>query len=345
MGNQPYNSDDKYYQNLGINNNEQYISGVQKILNSICEIIINNNIKGLGFLISLPINMGDRYLYGLLTSNLILSKNELNINQELILNFKNSKNIFKYTILQDTFIFTCPFLDVTFLEIPLNTFKSVEYLRIWEEPIKGQELISLQLNTDNKIHLTNGKFEEFYGYYLIYKLNSSYPNLICSPIISLDKNSLGDVIGICQNQLVWNNNKYSAININIVLRGIKALIHQNRTTHLHTASFAKKLSLIESHILEKEGLKSTDNPDVFISPGSLGITPLWFFRTQYAWYWTPKEPKKFNLDEMKKVNWSLIQSNFPIKAIGGLWNGMAPANRNVILIQFLINSGLRFLAE
>ena len=114
---------------------------------------------------------------------------------------------------------------------------------------------------------------------------------------------------------------------------------------MHTASLAKKLSLIESHILEKEGLKSTDNPDVFISPGSLGITPLWFFRTQYAWYWTPKEPKKFNLDEMKKVNWSLIQSNFPIKAIGGLWNGMAPANRNVILIQFLINSGLRFLAE
>ena len=81
----------------------------------------------------------------------------------------------------------------------------------------------------------------------------------------------------------------------------------------------------------------------FISPGSLGITPLWFYRTHCAWFWTPAEPKNLNMEELIICNWSLIQGNFPIKAIGGLWNNMAPAERNIALIEYLIKSGLRFL--
>ena len=73
------------------------------------------------------------------------------------------------------------------------------------------------------------------------------------------------------------------------------------------------------------------------------VTPLWFYRAHYSWYWTPKEPKNYKIDEIKKCNWSLIQENRPITAIGGEYNGSQPAERNIKLIKFLIESGLHFL--
>ena len=175
--------------------------------------------------------------------------------------------------------------------------------------------------------------------------NSNLNNSECTPIISLSQDSIGFVIGLNNNNIDKDNNTHKAININIILRSIKGLVHQNKITSLETLSLAKKLSLTELHVLRKEGLKDTENPYVFISPGSEGITPLWFYRTHYAWFWTPTKPKNFTLDEIKKCNWSLIQSNFPIKAIGGMWDNSEPASRNIILIQFLIHSGLRFLNE
>ena len=175
--------------------------------------------------------------------------------------------------------------------------------------------------------------------YIIYENNS-----ICAPIISLSKDSSGYVVairpGIC---LKLEDKIYSSISMNIVFRCIKSLVHQNKINHKETLSDAKKLSLTEIHILKKEGLKETDNSNVFISPASHGITPLWFYRTHYAWFWTPTEPKNLSMEELIKCNWSLIQGNFPIKAIGGLWNNMAPAERNIALIEYLIKSGLRFL--
>ena len=290
--------------------------------------------------------MGNRYLYGLLTSNNILSKDELKVNDKLILNFINSKNIYEFVIKEDTFVFTSPFLDVSIVEIPINSFEKVEYLKIKEVPVERQKILSIHVNSEGKINFVEGNTLGFFGTYIYYNLtNSNLNNSECTPIITLSQDSLGFVIGLYNNYVDIANSAHKTININIILRSIKGLVHQNKITASQTLSPAKKLSLTELHVLRKEGLKETENPYVFISPGSQGITPLWFYRTHYAWFWTPTEPKDFTLDEIKKCNWSLIQTNFPIKAIGGMWNNMGPATRNVILIQFLINSGLRFLNE
>ena len=295
-------------------------------------------------MVSLPINMGNRYLYGLLTSNKILSKDELKVNNKLILNFINIKKIYEFVISEDNFVFTSLFLDVSFVEIPINSFKKVEYLKIKEVPVQRQKIYSIQINSKGKLNFIEGNSLGFFGTYIYYNLtNSNLNNSECTPIISLSQDSLGFVIGLYNNNVA--NNAYKAMNINVILRSIKGLAHQNKITPLQTLFSAKKLSLTELHVLRKEGLKETDNPYVFISPGSQGITPLWFYRTNCAWFWTPTEPKNFTLDEIKKCNWSLIQTNFPIKVIGGMWNNRGPATRNVFLIQFLINSGLRFLNE
>jgi len=57
-------------------NNELNSLGINKVAKSICKITSHNG-KSTGFLVSLPINMGNRYLYGLLTSSHNLSKNQL----------------------------------------------------------------------------------------------------------------------------------------------------------------------------------------------------------------------------------------------------------------------------
>ena len=145
------------------------------------------------------------------------------------------------------------------------------------------------------------------------------------------------------NSLKFEDETYSALNINIIFRCINGLVYQNKINPLETLSGAKKLSPVEIHVLKKEGLEETENLNVFISPASFGVTPLYFYRTHCAWFWTPAIPKKFNKEELLRCNWSLIQTNFPIRAIGGFWNNLEPAERNIILIKYLIKSGLRFL--
>ena len=334
---------------MSLDNNDDRLNTIlQKVKNAICEIRLNNNLQGLGFLVSLPVNIGNRYLYGLLTANHIISRNELKDGNILNLSFKETKKVFDFTISQNNYAFTCDFIDVTFVEIPGEFNKDVEYLQIVEEPIEKQKLLVCQLDENGEIIFVEGDSLGFYGTKILFNIKGSYKNnAICTPIISLSEESLGNVIAIRENNSLngKESNFYSGINFNIIFLSIKNLIHQNKIKHNESLSSAKKLSLTEIHVLRKEGLKETENSNVFISPGSQGITPLWFYRTHYAWYWTPTEPKTFEKDDLEKCNWSLIQGNSSIKAIGGFWNGLAPAERNVILIKYLINSGLRFLLE
>ena len=190
--------------------------------------------------------------------------------------------------------------------------------------------------------------KELYGTYILSEINGSCENSATGlPIISLSEGFLGDLVAINErffyDKQIKNKYLVMNININIIIRAIRSLIQQNKNTKEETLSDAKTLSQIEIHVLKNTGLIGTENPCVFISPGSLGVTPLWFYRTHYAWFWTPTQPKTFSLNNLKFVNWSIIQPNFPIRAIGGMWNNAMPAERNVELIKFLINSGLRFL--
>ena len=288
--------------------------------------------------------MGNRYLYGLITTNHSLSKNDLQVNTILNLTFKKPKKTYDYTISQNTFVFTCNFIGISFLEIPVEFIKDIEYLKVLEYPIEKQKVCVCQVNQEDNLIFNEGNSLGFFGTQMLYNIIDPYENnQLCTPIISLSKDSLGHVIAIRPGISLIENKIYSSISINIIFRCIKSLVHQNKINPSETLSDAKNLSLTEVHVLRREGLKDTENPNVFISPASQGITPLWFYRTHYAWFWTPTEPKNFSMEELLKCNWSLIQGNFPIKVFGGFWHNMPPAQRNVVLIKYLINSGLRFL--
>ena len=93
--------------------------------------------------------------------------------------------------------------------------------------------------------------------------------------------------------------------------------------------------------LKSHGLLPCSKPDLFISPSSKYVTPLWFYRTIYAWYWTPTEPENNNIESS---NWIIIYKGCSLKVIGGKWDGMEPAERNINLIHWLESTGLDYLA-
>ena len=70
------------------------------------------------------------------------------------------------------------------------------------------------------------------------------------------------------------------------------------------------------------------------------MTPIWFYRTKYAWYWTPTKPDK---NELNKINWMIIYPGNSLEVIGGDWDGQEPAPKNIYLIHWLEKNGLKFL--
>ena len=326
-------------------NDNLLIPGLKKVAKSTCKII-NGNKTSTGFLVSLPINIGNRYLYGLMTNNQSLSDKEIKVGNKLNLYFEESKQNLTFIIPEGSFIFSCPLLDVTFVEIPQGTFQNVDYLRVCESPIEGQKIYIIKYSSEGDLSHVEGNILNYYGTDFTFNISegNDEKEFYGSAIISLSKISLGDVLGLDKGIFLIKNAKNKlATNINVILDAIRCLTHRNMVNPKETLPPARKLVNEDLTILSNKGLQPTDNPYIFISPSSLFITPLWFYRTQYSWYWTPKEPQNYSMDEIKKCNWSLIKENRPITAIGGMYHNTEPAERNIILIKYLIDSHLYFL--
>ena len=97
---------------------------------------------------------------------------------------------------------------------------------------------------------------------------------------------------------------------------------------------------LEIDELEEGGLKETNSPNIFISPASIFVTPLWFYRSNHAWYWTPNKPVN---DDENIPNWIIIYPGCSLKVIGGTWDGVEPAERNIKLIHWLEATSFKYL--
>ena len=68
--------------------------------------------------------------------------------------------------------------------------------------------------------------------------------------------------------------------------------------------------------------------DFYVSPASFLITPIWFMPTCIGWYWTPTDPNANDVDS----NWMPVTT---MAVVGGFWNGIMPASKNVKIIDWL----------
>ena len=195
----------------------------------------------------------------------------------------------------------------------------------------------------------NGKINEKYGFKLYNEiwLKDEY----CGSALFTEQNNV--IIGIYSNKRENTTGNPSRITINMekAFEGIEIILNSS----LYNKSLAfiekdnlliqrqvKNLTIEELNILSNQGLSQYSIPGIFIRKGNLYVTDLWFYRTNYAWYWTPVEPNEKNY---QTSNWLIICEKCSLKVIGSKWNGEEPVDSNIKLINWLAATGLEYLVD
>ena len=135
------------------------------------------------------------------------------------LNFKFNEppKIYDYIIQANDFVFSCDFNEVSFMEIPFGFIDDIEPLNLYKNPIGKEEMLICQIKQGNNLDISKGNIIEKFGTNLLFNVNDSYENnAIGTPLISLSKESFGQVIGLkIDNYLSGEKrDKFSALNIN-----------------------------------------------------------------------------------------------------------------------------------
>ena len=304
----------------------------------ICKVYsgLNKKFTNLGILIKIPLSNSNNSLLGLLTKYFI-EDNILNDIDKLTINNNGETEEIK---INDNFKFSDPFLDVTFIEIKNSIYK-YDFIETNESDITSDNLLVITYEySKNSISYDNIEIKEQWGINILYKdfknafdMNDYFFNYDSS-YSKLALLSNEQIIGI-HKQTDHNND--IAVNISIINKAIK-LNYENDLKHVNQRG--NPLSKNQVDELKKIGLEESKIPNIFISPPNIIVSPIWFYRTKYAWYWTPTKPDKNNII---KSNWMIIYPGNSVKVIGGVWNGIEPAPNNINYIRWLENNGLRFL--
>lgn len=286
-------------------------------------------IRELGFFIKIPIKK-NKYLTGVLTK---YHFDETTLNNIKTININKNKETLGTINSNDIFILSDEFLNITFIEI--NNLK-LDFSLIYEGKKLSNNITLINYSeAQNSINQTSGNFIQKWGITIKYKLNenqnSSYSNLgllIDNQLIGIHKKNYSD---------------YSiAINIDAISKALKLNYSENMNNQQNTPQKRKESKFsteMNIYNLIKKGLDLTDVPNLFVSPPSLFVTPIWFLRTRHAWYWTPTEPNK---NDFYESNWMIIIPKNSLEVIGGYWDGIEPAQRNIDLIHWLEKSKLTY---
>ena len=302
----------------------------------ICKIYsgLNKKFTNLGILVKILLSNSNEILSGILTKYFI-EDNALNHINEINIKDKDKIENIK---LNNNFKYSDPFLDVTFFEINNSKY---DFIEINEGNIpSGNPLLIKYTYSNDTIDYNNVKIINKWGVNIFYKdltdilgfndyhlnYDSSYYKLA---LLFNDK-----IIGIHKQ----NDHLYDiSVNISTIAKAIK-LNFENNFKNIRQRGNPLSKSHIEE--LKEIGLIESQIPNIFISPPSLDVTPIWFLRTKYAWYWTPTKPDN---NDISKSNWMIIYPNNSLKVVGGIWDGIEPAEKNIDLILWLEKNGLKFL--
>ena len=321
--------------------NEVNIIDIEVLENYICSINYNpkgKKYKDLGYLIKIPILKKTKYITGLLTKYYI---NENVLFHTKKINIYNNHNLLESFIPEDRFIFSDEFLKATFIEIDTEKLH-LNNIDIYERDVISEEINLINYSQEsNHFDYSTGKFEKKWGVFFMYKqyvdifyLNynsSKTPSglFIDNKLVGIHKHNIYD------NEIATNVNDISkAIELNYIAykddiqkylekKGIENILNENQLEQLKNI-----------------GLEVTNITNVFISPHSFFITPIWFLRTKHAWYWSPIKPE---ITDLNVCNWMIICPNSNIDSVGGFYNGSVPAPKNIEIIHLLENSKLMYL--
>jgi hypothetical protein len=293
------------------------------------------NYKDLGFLVKIPMFNKTNYIKGFITKYYL---EEYLLFKSKGVNIYNNNNLLDNFTSEDRFIFSDEFLNVTFIEIKnLN----LNFIDIYEDNISKELALINYSKESNTVNTTYGKFIEKWGAFIIYKefedlLYFNYQSSHCTSGLLLNDK----LVGIHKQNSFENE---IATNIEIISKAIKLSYRSyknDKSKYLEQKGRQNLLNENQINELKTKGLELTDITNVLISPPSFFTTPIWFLRTKHAWYWSPLKPEK---NDINKSNWMIIYPNNSVKVIGGIYNGIEPAPRNVDIIHWLEKTNFKYL--
>ena len=299
---------------------------------------LNKKFTALGILVKIPLSNSNETLSGILTKYFI----EDNIlNSISTINIKDNDSI-ENIKLDNNFIYSDPFLEVTFIEIKNSKY---DFIEINEEDIENENpLLIKYINSNDSINYNNAKIIDKWGVNILYKeLIIGFEDYFINNDYLLDYDSSSSKLALLLNEKIigihtQNDHHYDiSVNASIIAKAIK-LNYESDFKYIKQRGNPLSKSHFEK--LKKIGLEESKIPNLFISPPSTDVSPIWFLRTKYAWYWTPNKP---DANDITKSNWMIIYPNNSLEVIGGVWNGIEPATKNINIILWLEKNGLKFL--
>ena len=308
---------------------------LDKYMCSINYKLSEKNYKDLGFLVKIPMFNKTNYIKGFITKYYL---EEYLLFKSKGVNIYNNNNLLDNFTSEDRFIFSDEFLNVTFIEIKnLN----LNFIDIYEDNISKELALINYSKESNTVNTTYGKFIEKWGAFIIYKefedlLYLNYQSSHCTTGLLLNDK----LVGIHKQNSFENE---IATNIEIISKAIKLSYRSyknDKSKYLEQKGRQNLLNENQINELKNKGLELTDITNVLISPPSFFTTPIWFLRTKHAWYWSPLKPEK---NDINKSNWMIIYPNNSVKVIGGIYNGIEPAPRNVDIIHWLEKTNFKYL--
>ena len=198
--------------------------------------------------------------------------------------------------------------------------------------------------SNDSINYNNAEIIEKWGVNILYKdLIQGFQDFFTNNDYLLNYDSSYFKLALLFNDKIigihtQNDHRYDiSVNSDIIAKAIK-LNFENDFKNIKQRGSPLSKSHIEE--LKKIGLEESTIPNLFISPPSPNVSPIWFLRTKYAWYWTPTKPDN---NDITKSNWMIIYPDNNLKVIGGTWDGIEPAIKNINIIRWLEKNGLKYL--
>ena len=254
-------------------------------------------------------------------------------------------------VTSQTFRFTCPFLDVTYLELDASTISALRsqgaiFLNVDSSHVRGfhnDHVYHIQKSTELPEVFTQHRasIKTCWGFTIQHnRVNNSNTQPIFD--VTLD----GLLQGVCRHENYQSEEVVTTVRAVYIMNALNILLVHTIKEGTSDASYkpAKRLSETEIRELSKIGLQRTPNEYLFISPDGFQVTTLWFYRTNHAWYWTPTKPKTLtNEKDIRECNWLPIGVGLSMKVLGGHYQDQKPAQRNIMLINTLAETFLKYL--
>lgn len=140
-------------------------SQILKSNQATCKIKVNNT-SGTGFFATIPVIKNNMRMCGLITSNHVLSMNELLQGRTFSLIFDSNRRKKEIKLDDKKIRFTCPLIDISFIEFsPDELDRSVRYLELNESISKANESAFITQHSSNSdCSIAQGVIKEIWGF-------------------------------------------------------------------------------------------------------------------------------------------------------------------------------------